>query len=115
MAEKYIALKLAVDLQSFETIDLVADHLHFKKLTQHIPPCKFQNEGMVSQLSISAEDNALDGPDAGGGPLTGLVGKLMGVFRRFWRKDAAGGSAVSRSSPSRARGTPYSSSAADTL
>ena len=60
MAEKYIALKLAVDLQSFETIDVEADNLHFKKLTQHIPPCKFQNEGMVSQLSISAEDNALD-------------------------------------------------------
>ena len=60
MAEKYIALKLAVDLQSFETIDLEADNLLFKKLTQHIPPCKFQNEGMVSQLSISAEDNALD-------------------------------------------------------
>lgn len=60
MAEKYIALKLAVDLQNFETIDLETDNLLFKKLTQHIPPCKFQNEGMVSQLSISAEDNALD-------------------------------------------------------
>jgi len=60
VAEKYIALKLAVDLQNFETIDLETDNLLFKKLTQHIPPCKFQNEGMVSQLSISAEDNALD-------------------------------------------------------
>jgi len=60
VAEKYIALKLAVDLQSFETIDPETDHLNFRKLNQQIPPCKFQNEGMVSQLAISAEDNALD-------------------------------------------------------
>ena len=54
----------------------------------------------------SAEERAGGGVDAGGGPLRGLVGKLTGGRRRFSKKLAAGGSAVSRSSPGRAKGTP---------
>ena len=45
----------------------------------------------------------------------GLVGMLVGHRRRFSRKEAAGGSEVSSSSPGSARVAPYSSSAADML
>ena len=45
----------------------------------------------------------------------GHVGMLVGPRRRFSRKEAAGGSEDSSSSPGSARGTPYSSSAADML
>ena len=47
--------------------------------------------------------------------MIGRVGRLVGVFRRFSRKEAAGGSAVSSNSPGRARGSPYNSSAAEML
>ena len=54
----------------------------------------------------SAEERAGGGVDAGGGPTRGLVGRLTSGRRRFSKKLAAGGSAVSRSSPGRAKGTP---------
>ena len=45
----------------------------------------------------------------------GQVGILVGHRQRFSRKEAAGGSEVSSSSPGNVRGTPYRSSAADML
>ena len=62
-----------------------------------------------------AAAKAFGGVSDGGGPRRGLVGKLVGDRRRFSRKLAAGGSAVSTNSPGRARGTPYNNSAAETL
>ena len=63
----------------------------------------------------SAEERAGGDADASGGPPRGLVGKLTGGRRRFSKKLAASGSAVSRSSPGRSKGTPESISAAETL
>ena len=64
----------------------------------------------------SAVRRALGGSAEGDGPATGLVGrKLVEVWRSFSRKVAAGGSSLSRSSPGSVRGTPYRSSAEETL
>ena len=62
-----------------------------------------------------AEARPLGGSGDGWETVMGLVGMLVGHRRRFSRKEAVGGSEVSSSSPDNARGTPYSSSAADRL
>ena len=63
----------------------------------------------------AAEARALGGSVEARGTARGRVGSIDGGLRRLSRKEAAGGSPVSSSSPGRASGTPYRSSAADRL
>jgi len=48
ITEKFIATKIAVDLDKFENLNPDEDFLEIKALHQHVQPCRFQNEGMMS-------------------------------------------------------------------